>query len=82
MQPGVTYSLSYRDALLSRVPSTLFALLLTVLACYGLFRTAGWFGVERRRVWRTSLRDAWWAWAICGLLGVALPLAIELMRRP
>lgn len=57
--------------------------LMTLLSsCTGalLFRTADWFGVEHRRAWRTTFREAWWAWMLCGVMGVALPLVSQLAR--
>jgi hypothetical protein len=57
--------------------------LMTLLSsCAGalLFRSADWFGVERRQAWRTTFREAWWAWVLCGVMGVVLPLVFQLAR--
>lgn len=54
----------------------LFALaLLTGLCCVGLFRAGSWFGVERGREWRTTLREGAWAWIAGGIVRILIPLA-------
>jgi hypothetical protein len=57
-----------------------FTLILSLCAAFLIFQTADWFGVEPRRAWRTTFREGWWAWVLCGIFGVIFPLAAQLLR--